>query len=89
MTRKEILEQADKCVNTDRNNEYGHPEDNFALIAGFWSVYLGTEVTAKDVGLMMALLKVARAVASDKADNFVDLAGYAACAGEITTELFN
>lgn len=85
MTRKEILEQADKCVNTDRNNEYGHPEDNFALIAGLWSVYLGTEVTAKDVGLMMALLKVARAVVSDKADNFVDLAGYAACVGEIAT----
>ena len=85
MTRKEILEQADKCVNTDRNNEYGHPENNFALIAGLWSVYLGTEVTAKDVGLMMALLKVARAVVSDKADNFVDLAGYAACVGEIAT----
>lgn len=35
--------------------------------------------------MMMALLKVARIKYSDKADNFVDLAGYAACAGEIAT----
>ena len=33
--------------------------------------------------MMMALLKVARAAAGIKADNYVDLAGYAACAGEI------
>ena len=33
--------------------------------------------------MMMALLKVARIKGGDKADSFVDLAGYAACAGEI------
>ena len=32
---------------------------------------------------MMGLLKIARATKSDSADNFIDLAGYAACAGEI------
>lgn len=36
--------------------------------------------------MMMALLKVARIKAGDKADSFIDLAGYAACAGEIVTE---
>lgn len=40
----------------------------------------------KDVAMMMALLKVARIKAGDKADSFIDLAGYAACAGEIVTE---
>lgn len=39
----------------------------------------------KDVAMLMALLKVARIKAGDKADSFVDLAGYAACAGEIAT----
>ena len=36
---------------------------------------------------MMALFKLGRiATGGDKADNFIDLAGYAACAGEISTE---
>lgn len=57
-----------------------------------WSVYLcsrGMEhpLSAADVGAMMALFKLGRiATGGDKADNFIDLAGYAACAGEISTE---
>lgn len=42
-------------------------------------------ITAKDVAAMMGLLKVARIATGNKADSFVDLAGYAACAGEIAT----
>lgn len=38
---------------------------------------------AKDVAMMLALLKVARIHNGDKMDSFIDLAGYAACAGEI------
>lgn len=44
---------------------------------------LGTLFTAKDVAMMLALLKVARIHNGDKMDSFIDLAGYAACAGEI------
>lgn len=40
----------------------------------------------KDVAMMLALLKVARIKTGVKGDSFVDLAGYAACAGEIATE---
>ena len=43
-------------------------------------------ITAKDAGAMMALLKVARIATGSSPDSFVDLAGYAACAGEIATE---
>lgn len=43
------------------------------------------DVAAKDVAAMMGLLKVARIATGNKADSFVDLAGYAACAGEIAT----
>lgn len=38
----------------------------------------------EDVAAMMALLKIARIASGHaKADNWVDLAGYAACGGEI------
>jgi len=85
ITRKSILAEAEKCVCTDREQEYGSPEDSFSLIAALWNAYLGDRVTdAHDVAMMMALLKIARArTGKPKADNYIDLAGYAACAGEI------
>ena len=92
MTRAEILKAAERCVCTDRNQQYGEPEDNFRTISMLWSVYLCARgmdqpLGAADVGAMMALFKLVRiATGGDKADNFIDLAGYAACAGEISTE---
>jgi hypothetical protein len=86
ITRKSILAEAEKCVCTSRQEEYGSIENNFSLIARLWREYLDTDkpITAHDVAMMMALLKVARiASGQTKEDNYVDLAGYAACAGEI------
>ena len=86
LTRKSILPKLKKCVCTDREQQYGGMENNFALIARLWREYLDTNkpITAHDVAMMMALLKVARIASGQiKADNYVDLAGYAACAGEI------
>ena len=85
MKRVEMLEAAAKCVCGQRQEDYGEIEDNFGTIAALWSVYKGTEFTAKDVAMMMALLKIARIRASDKVDSYVDLAGYAACGCEIAT----
>ena len=97
MTRSEILEAANTCVCSDREQDYGSPENNFETIGLLWGVYLLAahpeltqvmalnHITPKDVAAMMALLKVARIATGDKADSFVDLAGYAACAGEIAT----
>jgi len=82
--RKDILEEAEKCVCGQREEDYGSPEDNFRLIAEFWSSYTGAAISSKDVAVMMALLKIARIKTGDKRDNFVDLAGYAACAGEVS-----
>lgn len=92
MKRAEILHEAERCVCTDRNQQYGEPEDNFRIIATLWSVYLCARgfdepLGPADVGAMMVLFKLGRiATGGDKADNFIDLAGYAACAGEISTE---
>ena len=86
MTRAEILEAARICVCGDREQDYGSPEDNFSIIAELWSGYIGTMICPKDVAMMMALLKIARIKKGDKADSFIDLAGYAACAGEIAAK---
>ena len=85
MKRAEILEAARVCVCGEREQDYGSPEDSFSLIGKLWSAYMGVPVSPKDVAMCMALLKVARIKAGDKVDSFVDLAGYAACAGEIST----
>lgn len=89
MTRKEILTEAEKCVCGKREEDYGAPEDNFRTIAGFWSTYLmarGTKVLcAQDVAAMMALMKIARTVSGRQHDDsWIDIAGYAACGGELS-----
>lgn len=86
MKRTEILEAARVCVCGERERDYGTPEDSFTLISRLWTAYVGIAFTPKDVAMMMALLKVARIRAGNKADSFIDLAGYAACAGEIAGE---
>lgn len=84
MTRTEILMAANKCVAGDREQDYGSPEQNFKRVADFWSTYLNMMVTDRDVAAMLALLKIARIASGHaKQDNWVDLAGYAACGGEI------
>lgn len=94
-TRESILDAAKQCVCTDREGQYGSPEDNFTLIAKMWSEYLRATglgdgddsrdlISAEDVAVMMCLLKIARiATGEPKADSWIDLAGYAACGGEI------
>lgn len=86
MERKEILDEAARIVTGERQNQYGKAEDSFALIGGLWSDYLGVYISPRDVALMMILLKVAREKGGKgKADNWIDIAGYAACGGEVAT----
>jgi len=85
MTRKETLDAALTCVLKDRNATHGEPEDSFALISKFWSSYTGYEIQPHDVAIMMSLMKIARLKFSpDNDDNWVDVAGYAACGAEVT-----
>ena len=85
MTRKEILGLAEQCVCSDRNRQYGEPEDNFLEIAKLWNAYLDTDIGPEDVAIMMCLFKIARLKGSyyESKDSWVDLIGYAACGGEI------
>ena len=91
-SRRDILRCAEKCVCGKREQDYGTPESNFKLIADLWNDYLKKEqssvvVDALDVAMMMALLKIARIRnGGGTGDSFVDLAGYAACGGEINAQ---
>lgn len=95
-TRAEILDAAKKIVTGDREKQYGSPENNFAVIARFWKVYLsercvggGAEVTLNpdDVAMLMTLMKVARIMTGTfKGDSYIDACGYLACAAEIAEE---
>lgn len=83
-TREQILTEANEIVCGARNEAYGDPEDNFNRIADLWAVYLNKSITAHDVAIMMILLKVARTQSgTGSMDNYIDIAGYSACAGEI------
>jgi len=84
--RGKILDSAKLIINGERQDQYGNPEDSFALIAEFWTSYLkriNRDLNKRDVALMMSLLKHAREVYQVKADNLVDAAGYLGIAGDI------
>ena len=91
MTKEEILKKARDLVTGDRNETHGDAFQNHAEIAEFWNIYLDKKlqpmasITAEDVALMMVLLKISRNTQGKKnnLDNFIDMCGYAAIAGEI------
>lgn len=81
--RQDILDEASKCVNIDRTQNYGPPEQGFKNIAEIWSVILGTPITSAQVAQCMVGLKLARLIQSPgHKDSWVDIAGYAACGWE-------
>lgn len=90
--RKRVLDDAIDAVCRDRCEMYGEAEDNFGVIAELWNAYLNAglpegackvDLGAKRVAEMMILFKVGRAATAmeDHRDTYVDIAGYAACAG--------
>ena len=72
-----ILTAANALVAGDRNDDYGHPADDFSRTAAIWSAILGTPVTAAQVGLCMIGVKLSRETHHHKVDNLIDIAGYA------------
>jgi hypothetical protein len=83
MKREEVLALANEAVMKSRNQDYGDPKDNLGHTADLWSVYKGVNFSAADVAMMMVLLKLSRMAKSpQKADHYVDVAGWAACGAE-------
>lgn len=86
--RVEVLLEAAKLIDGDRNVSYGTPTQNFTNIAEMWTTRFRHKLkdfeafTAADVADAMILLKVARSIAQVKRDTYVDIAGYAGCGWE-------
>jgi hypothetical protein len=78
-----VLQEAHKIIYGDREKTYGHPDKNLSTISKMWNAYVtaidGRELNAKDVAVLMILLKTAR-LANDQTnrDSIVDICGYAA-----------
>lgn len=88
MKREDILKAANACVNGSRQQDYGNPEDNFKKIGDLWSAYTGHKYSPVDVSIMLMLMKVGRmSTGSGTDDTYIDMCGYAACAGEIATKV--
>ena len=91
MTKEEILKKARDLITGDRNETHGDAFQNHAEIAEFWNIFLDKKlqpmasITAEDVALMMVLMKISRNTQGKKnnLDNFIDMCGYAAIAGEM------
>jgi hypothetical protein len=85
MNRDEILQTACDLINGERAREYGNAYLNHARIAALWTTYVRSkpdDLTPVDVAMMLVLMKVAT-IETPKDDSFIDIAGYAALAGEM------
>lgn len=84
--RADILDAAKQAVVVDRAATHGAVEQSFDDIAAIWSVRLGQQISGSQVALMLVDLKTVRAWGNPRhTDNWIDIAGYAACGGEIAT----
>lgn len=93
MKAADFATKAADLVGGDRERQHGAKRDNFERIADMWNAWMrvrkdwGDNLTAHDVGIMMALLKIARTQSGAmNMDDYVDCIGYMACAGEIATD---
>lgn len=91
MKASDIAGRAAELVSGDRAATHGDMHAHFAHVAALWSAYLGKQLDcpleAADVGNMMAILKIARTRSGElNVDDWIDGAGYLACAGEVATK---
>lgn len=78
-----ILQEAQRLVFGERRDAYGGIAEGMASTVALWNAYLLSigipqQLNAKDVAMLMVLLKVSRfAAGADKRDHWTDIAGYA------------
>lgn len=91
MNRRTVLEIASELIDGDRHETYGSALESHQRIARLWQTYLSgvlpergeAGLQAQDVAAMMILLKVSRTTGKAHPDNWIDICGYAALAGEM------
>lgn len=86
-----ILTAANELIYGERADSYGPFKNNAARLADLWNAYLWDpnttghrEIKDEDIPAMLVLLKVMR-LAEDPThtDSWLDIAGYAGCAGKL------
>ena len=92
------LKEAGKIINGERQDSYGAPEDSFAIVAGYWNVFLAAKLKALGVDVkdlltpldttnLMVLFKQARKLGQKPSrDNYVDSCGYEAIGADRLSE---
>lgn len=71
----------------ERDETHGDWHDNMRNTAELWSAYLRRRVTARQVAVMLGLMKVSRmACGGPNQDDYDDLVGYAAIAAALDEE---
>jgi len=94
-TAHEIATEAARLVGGDRAQQHGDKGANFNATAVLWNAYLSIRkggaaapITGMDFAQMMVLAKMSRVHTGSvfNMDNFVDQAGYSACAGEVALQ---
>jgi len=90
MKAARIALTASTLIAGDRAAKHGDKSRTHGCIAALWTVYLQSRrdrsapLSPSDVARMMVLLKLARSENGEhNTDDYVDMAGYAAIAGEL------
>jgi hypothetical protein len=91
MNAAEIAAKASDLVGGDRAKQHGDKTENFNSIAAIWSgtltaagITLSRPLDGHDVCNLMEAMKIARRYTGQfNIDDYIDGAGYSACAGEI------
>nr|BAR32134.1 hypothetical protein [uncultured Mediterranean phage uvMED] len=93
MLSTEILDKVKKIVSSDRAKQNGDMVENHENISRLWTSYLQNKtklninILPEDVANLMVLLKIARSQGGAfNIDDFVDMTGYSAIAGHITSK---
>jgi hypothetical protein len=83
---RDIAAFAAQLVTGDRQDDYGHPLDDFTRAGKIWEAILGVKVSAEQVALCMVGIKISRQMNTPKLDNVVDGIGYFLTLGMIQEE---
>lgn len=79
-----LLDKAKSLIYGDRAQAYGEYSVEAERLARMWGAFLQVDIRPEQVPAMMVLLKLAR-LSNDPAhqDSWIDIAGYAGCAGKL------
>ena len=80
----EILQEAYKIVNQDRQNTYGHPKDDYTKVTNIFETLTNKKLTLTEALLFMVSVKLARLKTNlDQGhlhyDTLLDTIGYLTC----------